>query len=66
MRARRVEDPLDADLELVRGGDGGLVHLQLTAFFTSCADLGLVGLVSFVSAKATGHMEPVVEVRACR
>src|SRR5207249_7569591 len=28
VRARRVEDPLDADLELVRGGDGGLVHLS--------------------------------------
>src|ERR1700686_2562866 len=28
VRARGVEDPLDADLELVRLGDGGLVHLS--------------------------------------
>src|SRR5919198_4867551 len=39
VRARRVEDPLDPDLELVRGSDGGGVHHspfgQLTAFFTS-------------------------------
>jgi hypothetical protein len=28
MRARCVEGPLDADLELVRSGDGGLVHLS--------------------------------------
>src|ERR671934_1524976 len=26
VRARRVEDPLDPDLELVRRGDGGVVH----------------------------------------
>src|SRR5262249_49255050 len=26
VRARRVEAPLDADLQLVRGGDGGRVH----------------------------------------
>ena len=28
VRARRVEDPLDADLELVRRGDGGGVHAR--------------------------------------
>src|SRR6478736_5009535 len=28
VRPRRVEDPLDADLELVRRGDGGLVHVS--------------------------------------
>src|SRR5439155_13915479 len=28
VRLRRVEDPLDTDLELVRGGDGGVVHLS--------------------------------------
>src|SRR5438128_8403994 len=55
--ARCVEDPLDADLELVRGGDVGLVH-QLTAFFTSAPILASSAAVSFVSAKATGHMEP--------
>src|SRR5207247_5203860 len=26
VRTRGVEDPLDADLELVRGGNGGVVH----------------------------------------
>jgi hypothetical protein len=29
VRARGVEDPLDPDLELVRNGDGGLVHVSL-------------------------------------
>src|SRR5438445_5944302 len=57
VRARCVEDPLDADLELVRGGDGGLVH-QPTAFFTSALILASSAAVNFVSAKATGHMEP--------
>jgi hypothetical protein len=28
VRARCIEDPLDADLELARLGDGGLVHLS--------------------------------------
>jgi hypothetical protein len=28
VRTRRVEDSLDTDLELVRGGDGGLAHLS--------------------------------------
>src|SRR6478672_7341784 len=28
VRAWRVEDPLDTDLELIRGSDGGLVHLS--------------------------------------
>src|SRR5436853_2919539 len=59
VRARCVEDPLDADLELVRGGDGGGgVHPQLTAFFTSARIFASSAPVSFVSAKATGHMEP--------
>src|SRR5262249_4143187 len=45
--------------ELVRGGDGGLVHrLRLTACLTSLAILASSALVSSVSAKATGHMEP--------
>ena len=58
VRARRVEDPLDPDLELARGGDGGLVHRQLTACLTSFAILASSAFVSFVSAKATGHIEP--------
>src|SRR5438128_11593335 len=57
VRTRCVEDPLDADLELARRGDGGLVH-QPTAFFTSAPILASSAAVSFVSAKATGHMEP--------
>src|SRR5437773_8427064 len=57
VRARCVEDPLDADLELVRSGDSGLVH-QPTAFFTSAPILASSAAVNFVSAKATGHMEP--------
>src|SRR5204863_6709191 len=57
VRARCVEDALDADLELVRGGDGGLVH-QPTAFFTSARIFASSAAVSFDSAKATGHMEP--------
>ena len=47
--ARRVEDPLDPDLELARGGDRGLVH-QLTACFTSFAIFASSAFVSFVSA----------------
>src|SRR5207249_3614450 len=57
VRARRVEDPLDPDLELVRGDDGGLLD-QPTAFFTSAPILASSAAVTFVSAKATGHMEP--------
>src|SRR6476469_7977107 len=57
VRTRCVEHPLDADLELVRGGDGGLVH-QLTAFFTSLRIFASSAAVSSVSAKAVGHMEP--------
>ena len=37
VRARRVEDPLDADLELVRGGDGGRVHRAPFVRSTTCA-----------------------------
>src|ERR671934_1972102 len=38
MRARRVEDPLDPDLELVRGGDGGgVVHRAPFVRSTTCA-----------------------------
>ncbi len=36
MRARCVEDPLDADLELVRGGDGG-AHRAPFVRWTTCA-----------------------------
>src|SRR5439155_19498797 len=35
--ARCVEDPLDADLELVRGGDGGGVHRSPFVRWTTCA-----------------------------
>src|SRR5919108_646583 len=35
--ARRVEDPLDADLELVRGADGGGVHRSPFVRSTTCA-----------------------------
>src|SRR4029453_8613782 len=35
VRARGVEDPLDADLELVRGGDGG-VHRAPFVRSTTC------------------------------
>src|SRR5581483_1270402 len=48
--ARRVEDPLDADLELARSGDHGLVHRQLTAFFRSFVIFDSSAAVSFVSA----------------
>src|SRR4029077_21251688 len=58
VRARRVEDPLDPDLELVRGCDGCLVHRQLTARLTSFAILASSAGVSSVSAYATGHIEP--------
>src|SRR5207302_2903791 len=37
VRARCVEDPLDADLELVRGGDGGGVHRSPFVRSTTCA-----------------------------
>src|SRR5919202_5760018 len=37
VRARRVEDPLDADLELARGGDGGGVHRAPFVRSTTCA-----------------------------
>ena len=39
------------DLQLVRGGDGGLVHRQLTAFFTSALILASSAAVSFFSAR---------------
>ena len=58
VRGRRVKDPLDADLELVRGGNRGLVHRQLTACLRSFAILASSALVSFVNAKATGHIDP--------
>ena len=56
--ARCVEDPLDADLELVRSGNRGLVHLQLTACLRSFVILASSALVSLVNAKATGHIDP--------
>src|SRR5919199_3170538 len=37
VRARRVEDPLDSDLELVRGGDGGGSHRAPFVRSTTCA-----------------------------
>src|SRR5919202_2334001 len=37
VRTRRVEDPLDLDLELVRGGDGGGVHRAPFVCSTTCA-----------------------------
>ena len=37
VRTRRVEDPLDADLELVRGGDGGGAHRAPFVRSTTCA-----------------------------
>jgi hypothetical protein len=49
VRARCVEYALDADLELVRGGDRCLVH-QPTAFFTSALIFFSSAAVSFVSA----------------
>ena len=60
VRARRVEDALDADLELVRGGDrsgwsfifSGPPSSRASRIFASSA------AVSVVTAKATGHMEP--------
>ena len=55
--ARCVEDPLDTDLELVRGRDDGLVH-QPTAFFTSARIFASSAATSFGSANATGHMAP--------
>src|SRR5512133_1940664 len=58
VRGRCVEDPLDADLELVRSGNRGLVHLQLTACLRSFAILASSALVSLVNAKATGHIDP--------
>ena len=48
--ARRVEDPLDADFELVGRGHRGLVHAQLTACLTSFTILASSALLSFVSA----------------
>ena len=50
VRTRCVEDALDLDLELVRLGDGGLVHPQLTAFFTSARIFASSAFVSFGSA----------------
>ena len=38
VRARCVEDPLDANLELVRGGDGGGVHRSPFVRWTTCAN----------------------------
>src|SRR4051812_16638068 len=57
VRAGCVEDPLDADLELVRGCDAGGVH-WLTACLTSFVILASSAFVNSLSAKATGHMEP--------
>src|SRR5207248_2250310 len=37
VRARCVEDPLDADLELIRGGDGGGAHRSPFVCSTTCA-----------------------------
>src|SRR4051812_1257567 len=37
VRARRLEDPLDPDLELVRGGDGSGVHRAPFVRSTTCA-----------------------------
>src|SRR5204863_3227762 len=37
VRAQCVEDSLDADLELVRGGDGGGVHRAPFVRSTTCA-----------------------------
>ena len=50
VRARRVEDPLDTDLELARSGDRGVVHRQPTALFTSALILASSAAVSLVSA----------------
>src|SRR5439155_18108247 len=47
VRARCVEDPLDADLELVRGGYHGLVHRQLTSCSRRLAILVSSALFSF-------------------
>jgi hypothetical protein len=58
VRPRRVEDALDTDLEFVRGGDGRLLRRQLTACLRSFAILASSALVSFVNAKATGHIGP--------
>src|SRR4051812_34370733 len=57
--ARRVERPLDADLELVRLRDGGVVHrAPFTACFTRAVILGSSAFVSFVSAYEVGHIDP--------
>ena len=56
--ARRVEDPLDPDLELVRRGDGGFARRQLTALFTSLRIFASSAAVSSVRAYAIGHIEP--------
>src|SRR5204863_117778 len=55
--ARRVEDPLDPDLELARCGHGGLVH-QLTACLTRSAIFFSSVFVSLVRAYDVGHIEP--------
>src|SRR5207248_4039326 len=48
---RRCRRPtIDADLELVRSGDGGLVHPQLTACLISFAIVASSALLSFVTA----------------
>ncbi len=50
MRAWRIEDPLDADLELVLDGDGGFAQRSLTAFFTSLRILASSAVVSSLIA----------------
>src|SRR5919109_2473521 len=54
VRARRVEDPLDPDLELVRGGDGGGVHRAPFVRSTTCAKRSSRRSQLLMPSKASG------------
>src|ERR687887_346417 len=54
VRARCVEDPLDADLELVRGGDGGGVHRAPFVRSTTCAKRSSLCSHVLMPSKASG------------
>src|SRR6185437_13861193 len=57
VRARRVEDSFDPDLELAGLRHRGLVH-ERTAFFTSVVIFASSDFVSSGRAYAIGHMDP--------
>src|SRR5215211_1385775 len=54
VRPRRVEDPLDADLELVRGGDRGRAHRAPFVRSTTCANRSSLCSHVLMPSKAYG------------